>query len=64
MSVGEVLAEADLMLGGAASPFTPDDMTALVSSTNMVFDAGINSTFDQFLAFPASTAPTIPEPST
>ena len=38
-------------------------MADLVSSTNMVFDAGVNSTFDKFLAFPSSTAP-VPEPST
>jgi PEP-CTERM motif len=34
-----------------------------VSDTNGVFDAGITSTFEKFLAFPSSTAP-VPEPST
>lgn len=64
MSVRQGLAEADLVLGGdTATPFTVDDMVELVASTNMVFDAGVNSTFDKFLAFPSSTAP-VPEPST
>jgi hypothetical protein len=63
-SVRQGLAEADLVLGGdTATPFTVDDMVELVASTNMVFDAGVNSTFDKFLAFPSSTAP-VPEPST
>jgi hypothetical protein len=61
MSVRELLSEADLVLGGAATPFNPDEMAEVVGSTNMVFDAGFTGTFDKFLAFPAST---VPEPST
>ena len=64
MSVREVLAEADRVLGGAATPFAVDDIGNLVSDTNGVFDAGITSTFEKILAFPSSTTPTIPEPST
>jgi hypothetical protein len=65
MSVREALSEADLVLGGdTATPFNVIDMGNLLSNTNGVFDAGINGTFDKFLAFPSSTAPTVPAPST
>ncbi len=63
MSVRELLSEADLVLGGATTPFNPDEMAEVVGSTNMVFDAGFTSTFDKFLAFPPSMALTVPEPS-
>ncbi len=63
MSVRDLLSEADLALGGGASPFTVDELIALVSPVNMVFDTGV-STFDEFLALPPSTAPAVPEPST
>jgi hypothetical protein len=66
MSVRQGLAEADLVLGGdTATPFTVDDMALLAQSTNMSFDSGLVSTFAmEHLAFPSSTTPTVPEPST
>ncbi len=64
MSVRELLSEADLVLGGATTPFNLDEMAEIVGSTNMVFDDGFTFTFDKFLAFPPSTALTVPEPST
>jgi len=64
MSVRELLSQADLVLGGATTPFNPDEMAEIVGSTNMVFDAGFIGTFDKFLAFPPSAALTVPEPST
>ena len=64
MSLRELLSEADLVLGGATTPFNPDEMAEIVGSTNMVFDDGFTFTFDKFLAFPPSTALTVPEPST
>jgi hypothetical protein len=64
MSLRELLSEADLVLGGATTPFNPDEMAEIVGSTNMVFDDGFTFTFDKFLAFPPSTELTVPEPST
>jgi hypothetical protein len=64
LSVREVLAEADLVLGGdTATPLTVDDMGELLEAANMSFDSGLVSTFaTEHLAFPA-TAP-VPEPAT
>ena len=64
LTVRDLLSQANLLLGGAASPFDLDDIAALVSDVNMTFDSGIVSTFDEFLALPSSTTPAIPEPST
>jgi len=64
-SVREVLSEADLLLGGAASPFTPQDLFSVVNFADMAFNAGVaNTGADTFLTFPPSTATTVPEPST
>ena len=56
LSVREVLAEADLVLGGdTATPFTVDDMGELLEAANMSFDSGLVSTFAmEHLAFPAT----------
>ena len=64
MSVREVLADANPLLGGGASPFTPLDMFILLNGIDMSFNGGDQvSTFAmEHLAFPA-TAP-IPEPAT
>jgi hypothetical protein len=63
MSVREVLADANMLLGGAASPFAPQDMFEILNGIDQSFNAGPVSTFAmEHLAFPA-TAP-IPEPST
>ncbi len=65
MSVREVLSEADLVLGGdTTTPFTSDDMAAILDVTRAAFDDGFLSTYDTFLTFPPSTAPAVPEPST
>jgi hypothetical protein len=64
MSVREVLSEADQMLGGEASSVTPSDMFTLLDFTARAFNGGnLLSDADTFLAFPPSTAPTVPEPS-
>jgi hypothetical protein len=63
MSVRQALADANPLLGGAASPFTPLDMFILLNDVDMSFNGGPVSTFAmEHLAFPA-TAP-VPEPST
>lgn len=64
MSVREVLSAAELLLGGAASPLSPEDMFILLTQVNMSFNGG-NPASDfatEFLALPGS--PTVPEPST
>jgi PEP-CTERM motif len=62
MSVREVLADANRLLGGAASPFIPGDIFALLEFTTRAFAGGeVEENADTFLAFPA-TAP-VPEPS-
>jgi hypothetical protein len=73
--VHELLSEANLLLGGAASPFTPQEMFLLLNYVDMSFGGavilssgaeidGLPDTFAmEHLAFPA-TAPTAPEPST
>ena len=69
MSVRQVLAAANPLLDGGASPVTPQDMFVLLNAIDMSFhsglDGGVASTFaTENLAFPSSTTPTIPEPST
>jgi hypothetical protein len=73
--VHELLSEANLLLGGAASPFTPEEMFVLLDGVDFSFAEGvilssgaeIDGLPDTFamehLAFPG-TAPTVPEPST
>ena len=73
--VHELLSEADLLLGGAPSPFTPQEMFVILNDVDMSFAEGvilssgaeIDGLPDTFamehLAFPAMT-PTVPEPST
>jgi hypothetical protein len=64
MSVREALSDANLVLGGGASPFTPVDMFELLNFTSRAFNGdGVEENADMFLALP-STAPTVPEPST
>jgi PEP-CTERM motif len=63
-SVRQVLADANPLLGGAASPFTPTDMFILLNEIDMSFNGGPVGDFaTEHLAFP-SGAPTVPEPST
>jgi hypothetical protein len=63
-SVREVLSDADLVLGGAASPFTPTDMFELLDFLARSFNTGpAEGNDDTFLAFPSSTVTTAPEPS-
>jgi hypothetical protein len=65
ISVRQALSDADLVLGGAASPLTPEDMFVLLSFTSRAFLSGnVLSEADTFLAFPPSATPTVPEPST
>ena len=64
MSGWVVLADANTLLGGAASPFAPEDMFEILNAIDMSFNGGPVSTFAmEHLEFPA-TAPTVPEPST
>jgi len=64
-SVDEVLADANAVLGGAASPFTAEDMFRLLNYIDMSFNGGPASDFAvEYLALPASTVPAAPEPST
>jgi hypothetical protein len=74
--VHELLSEADLLLGGATSPFTPEEMFILLNDVDMssaegvILSSGaeIDGLPDAFamehLAFPPSTGSTVPEPST
>jgi hypothetical protein len=65
LSVRNVLSEADLLLGGAASPFTVDAMDDLLLLVNDGFNNGLTSSgADMFFTFPPSAATTVPEPST
>ncbi len=62
-SVRQALADANLLLGGAISPFTPLDMFVLLDGLSFSFEDGMVFPFAmEHLAFPA-TAP-VPEPST
>jgi hypothetical protein len=64
MSVREALSEADLVLGGAASPLTPEDLFVLLSFTARAFLGGeLEGNADTFLALPPSTS-AVPEPPT
>jgi PEP-CTERM motif len=64
LSVRDVLADANSVLGGATSPFTPQEIFTLLNDIDMSFNGGPVSNFAmEHLAFP-STAPTVPEPST
>jgi hypothetical protein len=64
-SVRAALSDADLVLGGAASPFTFEDMFILLNFSDMAFNAGtLGTAADTFLTLPPSTATTVPEPST
>jgi hypothetical protein len=63
MSVRQVLADANPLLGGAASPFAPLDMFVLLNDIDRSFNGGPVTTFAmEHLAFPATTP--VPEPST
>ncbi len=63
MPVRDVLSEANPLLGGGASPFTPQEVSSLLQDVNMSFTVGLVTPFAmEHLAFPA-TAP-VPEPST
>ena len=62
-SVRDVLSDADLVLGGAASPFTPEDMFELLNFTARAFNGGnLLDDAGTFLALPSSTASMVPEP--
>jgi hypothetical protein len=62
-SVRDVLADANPLLGGGASPFTPLDMFEILNGIDMSFDGGPVSTFAmEHLALPATAS--VPEPST
>jgi PEP-CTERM motif len=64
VSVREFLSDAELSLGGGASPLTPEETFTLLNDIDMSFNGGPVSTFaTDYLALP-STAPTAPEPST
>jgi PEP-CTERM motif len=63
MSVRDVLADANALLGGAASPFTPQDLFVVLNDIDMSFNGGPVSGFAaQYLALPEGS--TVPEPST
>jgi PEP-CTERM motif len=62
MSVREVLSDANTLLGGGESPFTPQDMFVLLDDIDFSFDGPVSTFAMEHLAFPA-TAP-VPEPST
>jgi PEP-CTERM motif len=65
MSVREAFLDANTLVGGGASPFTPEDLFELLNFTSRAFNGGeVEENADTFLAFPPSTAPTVPEPST
>ncbi|MGA9865136.1 MAG: PEP-CTERM sorting domain-containing protein [Acetobacteraceae bacterium] len=62
MTVREALSDADQVLGGAASSFTPQDMAELLNLTERAFNTGlVSNQADIYLALPASTA--VPEPA-
>jgi hypothetical protein len=62
-SVREVLSEVNFVLGGATSPFTPDDLSALLDFAARAFNGGnLEWNADTFLAFPSSTMSTVPGP--
>lgn len=62
MTVREVLSEADQVLGGAATPFTPEDMAQILDLTERAFNTGaVSNQADVYLALPPSAA--IPEPA-
>jgi hypothetical protein len=63
--VHELLSEANLLLGGATSQLTPEEMFVILNDVDMSFNGGPVSTFAmEHLAFPPSTTPGVPEPST
>ncbi len=63
MTVREVLSEAEQVLGGAATPFTPRDMAEIMDLTERAFNTGaVSNQADIYLALPASTA--VPEAAT
>ena len=62
-SVRDVLADANSLLGGAASPFTPQDMFVVLNDIDMSFNGGPAGEFAmEYLALPEG--PAVPEPST
>ena len=62
-SVDEVLADANAILGGAASPFTPEEIFRLLNNIDMSFNGGPVSGFAMdYLALPEGS--TVPEPTT
>jgi hypothetical protein len=64
-SVDAVLADANAILGGGASPFTPEEMFRLLNDIDMSFNGGdaASGFAVEYLALPSS-APPVPEPST
>ena len=62
ITVREALSDADQVLGGATSPFTPMDLSQLLDLTIRAFNGGgVSNQADTYLALPPSTA--IPEPA-
>ncbi len=61
MPVHEVLSEADLYLGGAASPFTDYDLLMALSIVDMSFTDGQVADNAAYLTLPPSATP-VPEP--
>lgn len=59
--VHEVLSEADLYLGGAASPFTDYDLLLALTIVDMAFTNGNVSEDAAYLTLPPSSTP-VPEP--
>ncbi len=65
MPVHEVLSEADLLIDGAASPFTPFDLFTALGIADDAFLAGLLGPSDaMYLTLPPSITPAVPEPST
>lgn len=61
--VHEALSEADLYLGGAASPFTDYELLEVLQIANFSFVDGRVGEFASYLTPPPPTPPSVPEPS-
>ena|SRR5208283_4863305 len=65
MPVQEILYDVDMLIGGAASPFTPFDLFTALGIADDAFLAGFLGPSDAMhLTLPPSITPAVTEPST